>query len=93
MKLVHIGYYNEVEDLKHLADRSADFIVLAMKNNIGHFFKVDYETYDGEELSHLNPQFTNDGEYAVVNDLPIDLNLIGAKNVCDFFIDIYKVVN
>ena len=92
MKLKRIGYFNEVEDLKMFANSTADEIVYG---KIGNFFSVDDNyIYDSEEalLSEIVLEFTNDGKFAVHSDLPIDLNLLGQPNVCDFFIDIYEVI-
>lgn len=91
MRLLHIGYFNEVEDLKMFANSTADEIVYGKKGN---FFSVDdYIFYGEDDIPYWNElQFTKDGKFAVYSDLPIDLNLLGEKNVCDFFIDIYEVV-
>lgn len=91
MKLQHIGYFNEIEDLKMFADMSADEIVYG---KMGNLMSVNgYEFCDSDELE-LNSllEYTKDGKYAVVNDLPTDLSLLGADGVCDFFIDIYEVI-
>ena len=92
MKLKRIGYFNEVEDLKMFADASANEIVYG---KMGAFFSVDDEyIYDSEEalLSEITLEFTKDNLFAVHKDLPIDLNLLGKENVCDFFIDVYEVM-
>lgn len=36
---------------------------------------------------------TSDNKYVVVSDLPVDMELLGKPNVCDFYIDVYKVLN
>ena len=92
MKLKRIGYFNEVEDLKMFANSTADEIVYGKKGN---FFSVDDEyIYDSDEdlLFEIVLEFTKDGKFAVHSDLPIDLNLLGQPNVCDFFIDVYEVI-
>ena len=90
MKLKRIGYFNEVEDLKMFADASANEIVYGKKGN---FISVDDDyIYDSEEASENTLQFTKDNLFAVHKDLPIDLNLLGKENVCDFFIDVYEVM-
>jgi hypothetical protein len=92
MKLQHIGYFNEIEDLKMFDDMSADEIVYG---KMGNMMSVSgYEFCDSDELE-LNSlvEYTKDGKYAVVNDLPTDLSLLGADGVCDFFIDVYKVIS
>lgn len=92
MKLTRIGYFNEIEDLKMFADASANEIVYGKKGN---FISVDDDCiYDSEEalLSEITLEFTKDNLFAVHKDLPIDLSLLGKENVCDFFIDVYEVV-
>ena len=92
MKLKRIGYFNEVEDLKMFADASANEIVYG---KMGNFFSVDDDCiYDSEEalLSEITLEFTKDNLFAVHKDLPIDLSLLGKENVCDFFIDVYEVM-
>lgn len=92
MKLQHIGYFNEVEDLKMFAEMSADEIVYGKMGNL--MSVSGYEFYDSDELElNSSVEYTKDGKYAVVNDLPTDLSLLGADGVCDFFIDVYKVVS
>lgn len=92
-KLKHLGYFNNVEDLKRYANKSADEIVSDMFNNFGEFHKVnDFGNIDESELLFGTLEVTSDGKYGVVNDLPIDLSLLGQPCVCDFFIDIYEIL-
>ena len=95
MRLLHIAYYNDIEDLKTLADKSADEIVEYAKNGYGALISIDsFDAciYTKDDFEGGILQFTTNGKYAVTNDLPIDINLLGQTNVCDFFIDIYEVI-
>jgi hypothetical protein len=95
MKLLHIGYYNDIDDLKMMTNSPADEIIFNYKVGKGHFYKVEPELYDESELAHLNPQLTFDKDFAIVYDVPTDdniLNIMTNDDYCDFFIDIYKVV-
>ena len=95
MKLLHIGYYNDIEDLERLCDSPADEIIFNYKVGKGHFYKVETELYDETEIAHLNPQYTFDKDFAIVYDVPIDFNMLKFmedSDYCDFFIDIYKVI-
>ena len=92
MKLKRIGYFNEIEDLKMFANSTANDIVYG---KMGNFISVDDDyIYDSEEalLSEITLEFTRDNLFAVHKDLPIDLSLLGKENVCDFFIDVYEVM-
>lgn len=40
-KLIHIAYYNDVEDIKAYANLSADEIVDKAKYNLGNLYLVD----------------------------------------------------
>ena len=93
-QLKHLGYYNNVTDLKNYANMSADDIVADMLNNLGEFHKVDdYGCVDEDDLVIGTMKITTNGKYAVVDDLPIDMDLLGKPNVCDFFIDIYEILS
>lgn len=92
-KLKHLGYFNNVEYLKHYANKSADEIVSDMFNNFGEFHKVDDFGYiDEDDLLIGTMKITTNGKYAVVDDLPINMNLLGQPCVCEFFIDIYEIL-
>lgn len=94
MKLLHIGYYNDIEDLKMMTNSPADEIIFNYKVGKGHFYKVDEELYDETDIAHLNPQFTFDRDFAIVYDVPTDDDILNNtdSDYCDFFIDIYKVI-
>lgn len=97
MMLLHLGYFNNVEDLKIFSNSPSEEIVFnALYSIKGHFYKVDTEVYDIRDIEHLNPQFTDDKEYAVVYDIPTDKSMlenICKDDYCDYFIDVYKVID
>lgn len=96
MVLLHIGYFNDLEDLKMMFNSPADEVIFDYKVDRGHFYKVEAEMYNLEDIKHLNPQFTMDKDFAVVYDVPTDmdiLNKMDEDDYCDFFIDIYKVID
>ena len=95
MKLLHIGYYNDIEDLERLYNSPADEIIFNYKVGKGHFYKVEPELYDETEIAHLNPQYTFDKDFAIVYDIPSSISVLNDMckgDYCDFFIDIYKVI-
>ena len=96
MVLLHIGYFNDLEDLKMMFNSPADEVIFDYKVDSGHFYKVEAEMYNLEDIKHLNPQFTMDKDFAVVYDVPTDmdiLNKMDEDDYCDFFIDVYKVID
>lgn len=96
MVLLHIGYFNDLEDLKMMFNSPADEVIFDYKVDRGHFYKVEAEMYNLEDIKHLNPQFTMDKDFAVVYDIPTDmdiLNKMDEDDYCDFFIDVYKVID
>lgn len=95
MVLLHIGYFNDLEDLKMMTNSPADEVIFNYKVDKGHFYKVEAELYNLEDIEHLNPQFTMSKDFAIVYDVPTDeniLNNMSDDDYCDFFIDIYKVI-
>ena len=96
MVLLHIGYFNDLKDLKMMFNSPADEVIFNYKVDKGHFYKVEAEMYNLEDIAHLNPQFTMDKDFAIVYDVPTDINIlnkIDEDNYCDFFIDVYKVID
>lgn len=96
MVLLHIGYFNNLEDLKMMFNSPADEVIFNYKVEKGHFYKVEAEMYNLDEIKHLNPQFTMSKDYAIVYDVPTDINIlnkIDENSYCDFFIDVYKVID
>ena len=84
-----IGYYHNLEDIKLLADKSADEIVADFLNGFGAF--VSAVEYMNLYFGDWNVEVTTDGKYAVVKDI----------NYCDDFtnldeghcyIDIYELL-
>ena len=95
MKLQHIAYYNDNIDLIFFSEQTADAIVDCAKRGYGGLHSIDSfdaTTHTENEFEEGVLEFTSDGKYAITKDLPIDLNLLGKENVCDFFIDIYEVI-
>ena len=95
MVLLHVGYFNDLEDLKMMFNSSADEVIFNYKVDGGHFYNVDVEIYNLDDIKHLNPQFTNDKDFAVVYDIPSSISVLNDMrrgDCCDFFIDIYKVI-
>lgn len=96
MVLLHIGYFNDLEDLKMMTNSPADEVIFNYKVDKGHFYKVESEMYDIDDIKHFNPQFTFDKDYAIVYDVPTDNSILynmTKDDYCDFFIDIYKVID
>ena len=96
MVLLHIGYFNDIEDLMAMFNSPADEIIFNYKVDKGHFYKVEAEMYNLDDIRHLNPQFTMEKDFAIVYDVPTDMNIlnkIDEKDYCDFFIDVYKVID
>jgi hypothetical protein len=95
MKLLHIGYFNDIEDLKMMFNSPADEVIFDYKVDRGHFYKVEAELYNLDDIKHLNPKFTMEKDFAVVYDVPTDMDTLykmDKDDYCDFFIDIYKVI-
>ena len=96
MVLLHIGYFNDIEDLKMMFNSPADEIIFNYKVDKGHFYKVEAELYSLDDIKHLNPQFTMEKDFAIVYDVPTNMNILykmDENDYCDFFIDIYKVID
>ena len=88
-KLIHIGYYNNVDDLHYLATENADNIV-EYQYSCNNFHKIDgIVEYNITDFPENSIQFTKDNRFAVVKNLPIDLSLI--DDIWDY-IDVYEVV-
>lgn len=96
MVLLHIGYFNDLDDLKMMFNSSADEVIFNYKVDRGHFYNVEAEMYNLEDIEHLNPQFTMDKDFAIVYDIPSSISILNDMrrgDYCDFFIDIYKVID
>ena len=95
MVLLHIGYFNDLEDLKMMFNSPADEIIFNYKVDKGHFYKVEAELYNLDDIKHLNPKFTMEKDFAIVYDIPSSISVLNDMrkgDYCDFFIDIYKVI-
>ena len=96
MVLLHIGYFNDLEDLKMMFNSPADEVIFNYKVDKGHFYKVEAEMYNLEDIEHLNPQFTLSKDFAIVYDIPSSISILNDMregDYCDFFIDVYKVID
>ena len=93
-KFIHIGYYNDVEDIMEYAHLTTDEIVDKMREGMGGL----YYAYDEPVDPITNYETSTDGKYIVVRsftdkDLPIIDNTNPQEVECwNYFIDIYKVV-
>ena len=85
MKAVFLGYYNNVEDLSYLANKSADEIVAYMKQTYGEFYGVNAELENPDSTLW---EFTTDGKYAVAKDIVDNLSELNE----DCFIDIMQIL-
>jgi hypothetical protein len=99
MKFIHLGHYNDIADLKRLCTANADEIMYYKLNGNGNFYELiddnGIDITNADEIVLKNPQFTHDNDYAVVFDIPTDIEYIMSlddDDFCDFFIDIYKVI-
>ena len=99
-----VGYFNEVEDLKMLAGKSADEIVEAVKKNMGNFFTSDDTVIEAdpdnikelEERCDYTPGsalVTSDGRFLVITNIPKkkDADDLVEGEDCDLFIDVYSL--
>ncbi len=95
MVLLHIGYFNDIEDLKMMFNAPADEVIFNYKVDKGHFYKVEAELYNLDDIKHLNPRFTMEKDFAIVYDIPSSISVLNdmrKEDYCDFFIDVYKVI-
>jgi hypothetical protein len=91
-KLKHIGYFSDIEDLKLYENKTADEIVADMNNSSNFIFSEKERIVDLNEIVIGEIKYTTDGKYAVISDLPIDMNLLGQEGVCYFYIDVYQII-
>ena len=86
--LTPIAYYNDVEDLVYLENKSADEIVEYMLCDLGHTYKMSGDDYgiacNGNEE---DIKYTSNGKFAV----EFDFNGSSLQYSDDDFINIYKV--
>lgn len=91
MKVKHLGYFNDIEDIKTYADCSADKVIEDINNNIGHFYAdTDDIIYNNFDVSRYDVKFTTDGKYMVLHDLP--KNFDEMINDWNFFIDVFEII-
>lgn len=84
----HLGYYSELQDIRDLFGRNADYIVKYMLNEFGAFTKQkgNVDTDISGFTDKYNPneyQLTTNGDYLVRFER-------GTNNDEDWFIDIYE---
>lgn len=84
----HLGYYSELQDIRDLFGRNADYIVKYMLNEFGAFTKQqgNVDTDISEFTDEYNPneyQLTTNGDYLVKFER-------GTNNDDNWFIDIYE---
>lgn len=96
-RLIHIGYYNDIEDIHAYAHLTTDEIVEKVKYGLGNFYPVK-EMYDWSEIANLNYEVSTDGELLVLRDFPEDMSIIDNVNFhetqqWDYYIDVYRVLD
>jgi predicted RNA-binding Zn-ribbon protein involved in translation (DUF1610 family) len=84
----HLGYYSELQDIRDLFGRNADYIVKYMLNEFGAFTKQkgNVDTDISGFTDEYNPneyQLTTNGDYLVKFER-------GTNNDDNWFIDIYE---
>lgn len=87
-KFRHLGYYSELQDIRDLFGRNADYIVKYMLNEFGAFTKQkgNVDTDISGFTDEYNPneyQLTTNGDYLVKFER-------GTNNDDNWFIDIYE---
>ena len=82
MKIQHIGYFGENEDVSQLANETTDNIIQYYKNGYGNFFIVEDEPFDTDGID--DESISSDKKFVVRKDLPLDEN--------NSFIDIYEII-
>ena len=100
----HLGYYNEVGDIRELSRKSADEIVDYYKKGYGAFYEdktpeEDTNLIKEEEEDNIKSgdiKFTADGKYAIYDSSWDEWKKLYADNEdgddSDCFIDIYELV-
>lgn len=82
MKIQHIGYFGEDEDVKYLANENTDNIIEYYRNGYGNFSIVEDEPFDTNDID--DESISSDKKFVVRKDLPLSEN--------DSFIDIYEII-
>lgn len=80
MKVLHLGYYNDIEDVNMLETDSVENIVSYMKMGFGHFNTIN--DLEDIELKDKDYDISYNGDFLVIRDINDDTNS---------FIDIYKI--
>lgn len=86
MKIQHIGYFGEDEDVRYLANENTDNIIDYYRNGYGNFFIVEDEPFDTNDIGIDidDESISSDKKFVVRKDLPLNEN--------DSFIDIYEII-
>ena len=81
MRVIHLGYYNDIEDINMLETDNAENIVSYIKMGLGNFHTLEND-WENIELKEKDFDITPNGEYLIVRDINDNANS---------FIDIYKI--
>ena len=86
MKIQHIGYFGEDEDVRYLANENTDNIIEYYRNGYGNFSIVEDEPFDTNDIGIEidDESISSDKKFVVRKDLPLSEN--------DSFIDIYEII-
>lgn len=81
MRVIHLGYYNDIKDIIMLETDSIENIISYMKMGFGNFHTLEND-WEDIELKEKDFDITPNGEYLIVRDINDNANS---------FIDIYKI--
>lgn len=81
MKVLHLGYYNDIEDINMLETDNVENIVSYMKMGFGNFHTLEND-WEDIKLEDKDYDITPNGEYLIIRDI---------NNNTNSFIDIYKI--
>lgn len=93
----HIGYYNDLDDITMLFDKSADVVVSNMLGGYGHFYTAegepesDIETPNDESDAYMFKQTTNK-QYLVRYEKGSNKQVCRELQDGGWYIDIYKLI-
>ena len=82
MKIQHIGYFGQKDDVNYLANETTDNIIDYYRNGYGNFSIVEDEPFDTNSID--NESISSDKKFVVRKDL--------SSNENDSFIDIYEII-
>ena len=81
MKALHLGYYNEIEDVNMLETDNVETIVSYMKMGFGHFYSLEND-WEDIKLKDKDYDISYNGGFLVIRDI---------NDSANSFIDIYKI--